>query len=109
VSDIPMAALVAVMVMVSFATFDWHSIAPGTLRRMPVGEIAVMLITVACVVITHNLAVGVVVGSVAAMAVFARRVARHAEVTAVIDPDRTTAVYRVTGELFFASSNDLVG
>ncbi|GGY59802.1 sodium-independent anion transporter [Streptomyces anulatus] len=109
VSDIPMAALVAVMVMVSFATFDWHSIAPGTLRRMPVGEIAVMLITVACVVITHNLAVGVVVGSVTAMAVFARRVAHHAEVTAVIDPDRTTAVYRVTGELFFASANDLVG
>ncbi|MFJ6809600.1 SulP family inorganic anion transporter [Streptomyces anulatus] len=109
VSDIPMAALVAVMVMVSFATFDWHSIAPRTLRRMPVGEIAVMLITVACVVITHNLAVGVVVGSVSAMVVFARRVAHLAEVTAVVDPDRTTVVYRVTGELFFASSNDLVG
>ncbi|MFJ9186234.1 MULTISPECIES: SulP family inorganic anion transporter [Streptomyces] len=109
VSGIPMAALVAVMVMVSFATFDWHSIAPRTLRRMPVGEIAVMLITVACVVITHNLAVGVVVGSVTAMVVFARRVAHLAEVTAVIDPDRTTVVYRVTGELFFASSNDLVG
>ncbi|MEV7656803.1 SulP family inorganic anion transporter [Streptomyces anulatus] len=109
VSDIPMAALVAVMVMVSFATFDWHSIAPRTLRRMPVGEIAVMVITVACVVITHNLAVGVVVGSVTAMVVFARRVAHLADVTAVIDPDRTTVVYRVTGELFFASSNDLVG
>ncbi|MFI2356368.1 SulP family inorganic anion transporter [Streptomyces anulatus] len=109
VSGIPMAALVAVMVMVSFATFDWHSIAPRTLRRMPAGEIAVMVITVACVVITHNLAVGVVVGSVTAMVVFARRVARLAEVTAVIDPDRTTVVYRVTGELFFASSNDLVG
>ncbi|EHM31481.1 MULTISPECIES: SulP family inorganic anion transporter [Streptomyces] len=109
VSGIPMAALVAVMVMVSFATFDWHSIAPRTLRRMPAGEIAVMLITVACVVITHNLAVGVVVGSVTAMVVFARRVAHLAEVTAVIDPDRTTVVYRVTGELFFASSNDLVG
>ncbi|MDX3503475.1 SulP family inorganic anion transporter [Streptomyces sp. ATCC51928] len=109
VSDIPMAALVAVMVMVSFATFDWHSIAPGTLRRMPVGELAVMLITVACVVTTHNLAVGVVVGSVTAMVVFAKRVAHLAEVTAVTDPDRTTVVYRVTGELFFASSNDLVG
>ncbi|MFJ8973267.1 SulP family inorganic anion transporter [Streptomyces anulatus] len=108
VSGIPMAALVAVMVMVSFATFDWHSIAPRTLRRMPAGEIAVMVITVACVVITHNLAVGVVVGSVTAMVVFARRVAHLAEVTAVIDPDRTTVVYRVTGELFFASSNDLV-
>ncbi|MEV6803593.1 SulP family inorganic anion transporter [Streptomyces sp. NPDC051132] len=109
VSDIPMAALVAVMVMVSVGTFDWHSVAPGTLRRMPAGEIAVMLITVACVVATHNLAVGVVVGSITAMAVFARRVARFAEVTAITGPDGTTVVYRVTGELFFASANDLAG
>ncbi|GII69808.1 sodium-independent anion transporter [Sphaerisporangium melleum] len=109
VSDIPMAALVAVMVMVSFATFDWHSIAPKTLKRMPTGEIAVMVITVACVVATHNLAVGVVVGSITAMIVFAKRVAHLAEVTAVVDPDGKTVVYRVTGELFFASSNDLVG
>ncbi|WMD02908.1 SulP family inorganic anion transporter [Streptomyces sp. FXY-T5] len=109
VSDIPMAALVAVMVMVSVATFDWHSIAPKTLRRMPAGEITVMVVTVACVVATHNLAVGVVVGSITAMVVFAKRVAHLAEVTAVTDPDGTTVVYRVTGELFFASSNDLVG
>ncbi|WP_203184241.1 SulP family inorganic anion transporter [Streptomyces pratensis] len=109
VSDIPMAALVAVMVMVSFATFDWHSIAPRTLERMPTGEIAVMVITVICVVTTHNLAIGVVVGSVAAMAVFAKRVARLADLTAVPDPDGTGVVYSVTGELFFASSEDLVG
>ncbi|MET9805274.1 SulP family inorganic anion transporter [Streptomyces halstedii] len=109
VSDIPMAALVAVMVMVSFATFDWHSVAPKTLRRMPVGETAVMLVTVACVVATDNLAIGVVVGSVTAMVVFARRVAHLADVTAVIDPDGVQVVYSVTGELFFASSNDLVG
>ncbi|MGW7438515.1 SulP family inorganic anion transporter [Streptomyces sp. NPDC054849] len=109
VSDIPMAALVAVMIMVSVATFDWHSIAPKTLRRMPAGEIAVMVITVACVVATHNLAVGVVVGSVTAMVIFAKRVAHRADVTAVTDPDGTTVVYSVTGELFFASSNELVG
>ncbi|MFH8758435.1 SulP family inorganic anion transporter [Streptomyces atroolivaceus] len=109
VSDIPMAALVAVMVMVSFATFDWHSIAPKTLKRMPAGEIAVMVITVVVVVATGNLAIGVVVGSVTAMVVFAKRVARLAGVTAVTAPDGTTIVYTVTGELFFASSNDLVG
>ncbi|MET7378558.1 SulP family inorganic anion transporter [Streptomyces sp. NPDC005526] len=109
VSDIPMAALVAVMVMVSFATFDWHSIAPKTLKRMPAGEITVMLVTVACVVATHNLAIGVVVGSVVAVVIFARRVAHLAEVTVVTDPDNATAVYRVNGELFFASSNDLIG
>ncbi|GAQ75140.1 C4-dicarboxylic acid transporter DauA [Streptomyces turgidiscabies] len=109
VSDIPMAALVAVMVMVSFATFDWHSLAPRTLRRMPVGEITVMVVTVGFVVATHNLAIGVVVGSVTAMVIFAKRVAHLADVTAVTGPDGTTVVYRVTGELFFASSNDLVG
>ncbi|WP_328718706.1 SulP family inorganic anion transporter [Streptomyces sp. NBC_00247] len=108
VSDIPMAALVGVMAMVSFATFDWHSIAPRTLRRMPAGEIAVMVITVVVVVATHNLAIGVVVGSVLAMVVFAKRVAHSADVTAVTDPDGTTVVYRVTGALFFASSNELV-
>ncbi|MFI2618757.1 SulP family inorganic anion transporter [Streptomyces sp. NPDC018584] len=108
VSDIPMAALVAVMVMVSFATFDWHSIAPKTLKRMPAGEITVMAVTVACVVATGNLAIGVVVGSVTAMVVFAKRVAHLATVTAVEAPDGTKVVYVVTGELFFASSNDLV-
>ncbi|MFD4629158.1 SulP family inorganic anion transporter [Streptomyces sp. NPDC058284] len=108
VSDIPMAALVAVMVMVCFATFDWHSIAPKTLKRMPAGEIAVMVVTVAFVVATHNLAIGVVVGTVTATVVFARRVAHLADVTAVVDPDGTRVVYSVTGALFFASADDLV-
>ncbi|MFF9391643.1 SulP family inorganic anion transporter [Streptomyces griseoluteus] len=109
VSDIPMAALVAVMVMVAFGTFDWHSIAPKTLRRMPAGEIIVMIITVIVVVATSNLAIGVVVGTLTAMVIFARRVAHLADVTAVPGPDGDTTVYSVTGELFFASSNDLVG
>ncbi|WP_346012133.1 SulP family inorganic anion transporter [Streptomyces sp. SID3343] len=108
VSDIPMAVLVAVMIMVSVGTFDWHSIAPATLKRMPIGETLVMVVTVAVVVATSNLAIGVVVGSVTAMVVFARRVAHLADVEAVKDPDGTTVVYTVTGEMFFASSNDLV-
>jgi SulP family sulfate permease len=108
VSDIPMAALVAVMVLVAFGTFDWHSIAPATLKRMPAGEIGVMAITVAVVVATGNLAIGVVVGTLTAMVIFARRVAHLVNVTAVPDPAGTRVVYLVTGELFFASSNDLV-
>ncbi|UQS24740.1 SulP family inorganic anion transporter [Amycolatopsis thermalba] len=108
VSEIPMAALVAVMVLVAVGTFDWHSIAPATLKRMPIGEIAVMVVTVAVVVATDNLAIGVVVGSITAMVIFARRVAHLVEVTAATDPDGTQVVYAVTGELFFASSNDLV-
>ncbi|MEU5088828.1 SulP family inorganic anion transporter [Streptomyces sp. NPDC021356] len=108
VSTIPMAALVAVMVLVSVGTFDWHSIKPATLRRMPVGETAVMVVTVIVVVATGNLSIGVVVGSLTAMVVFARRVARFTQVTSVTDPDGTQVVHTVTGQLFFASSNDLV-
>ncbi|MFI2641871.1 SulP family inorganic anion transporter [Streptomyces sp. NPDC018610] len=108
VSRIPMAALVAVMVLVSVGTFDWHSVKPATLKRMPVGETAVMVITVIVVVATGNLSIGVVVGSLIAMIVFARRVARFTEVTSVTDPDGAQVVYAVTGQLFFASSNDLV-
>ena len=109
VAIIPMAALVAVMIMVSVGTFDWHSIRPATLKRMPVGETAVMAATVAVVVITHNLAIGVIVGVIAAMVVFARRVAHFANVERTLDLDAAvpTAFYTVTGELFFASSNDL--
>ncbi|MFF9632022.1 SulP family inorganic anion transporter [Streptomyces fradiae] len=108
VSDIPMAALVAVMIMVSVATFDWHSVRPKTLQRMPLGETIVMVATVTVVVATHNLAVGVIAGSIIAMIVFARRVAHRAEVAGVVGPDGKQVVYAVTGELFFASSNDLV-
>lgn len=108
VSDIPMAALVAVMILVAFGTFDWHSIAPKTLKRMPAGEITVMVVTVAAVVATHNLAIGVVLGTITAMVIFAKRVSHLVNVTSVADPDGGSVVYAVTGELFFASSNDLV-
>jgi SulP family sulfate permease len=109
VAIIPMAALVAVMIMVSVGTFDWHSVRLSTLKRMPLGETIVMIATVAVVVVTHNLAVGVIIGVVAAMLVFARRVARFATVERSVDMESVvpTAHYTVTGELFFASSNDL--
>ena len=102
---IPMAALVAVMIVVSAMTFDWHSIRPATLRRMPLSETAVMVVTVVATVWTHNLAVGVILGVIAAMVLFARRVAHFTTVTRTVEGD--TARYRVDGELFFASSNDL--
>lgn len=108
VALIPMAALVAVMIMVSVGTFDWHSIHPKTLRRMPKSETLVMVATVAVTVVTHNLAYGVVVGVITAMVLFARRVAHLTEVVDVAHPDDDTRVYAVKGELFFASSNDLI-
>lgn len=105
VAIIPMAALVAVMIMVCVATFDWHSIRPSTLRRMPKSETTVMVATVALVVVTQNLAIGVVVGVVVASVLFVRRVAHFATVTRVLGEDAVH--YTVVGELFFASSNDL--
>ncbi len=105
VAAIPMAALVAVMIFVSITTFDWHSV--RTLRTMPRSETVVMLSTVAVVVATSNLAIGVAVGVLVACVLFARRVAHLVEVTATTD-EHGRRIYAVRGALFFASSNDLV-
>jgi SulP family sulfate permease len=109
VSVIPMAALVAVMIFVCWATFDWHSIHPRTLKMMPKSETMVMAATVIVTVATHNLAVGVGVGVLVAMVLFARRVAHFVTVERTVKPinGHETATYVVDGELFFASSNDL--
>ncbi|WP_435846265.1 SulP family inorganic anion transporter [Streptomyces diacarni] len=105
VARIPMAALVAVMIVVSATTFNWHSIRPSTLKMMPKSETFVMAITVALTVITSNLAIGVGAGILSAMVLFANRVAHMVTVERSSTPD--AAVYKVNGELFFASSNDL--
>ncbi|MFW0793443.1 SulP family inorganic anion transporter [Gordonia sp. CPCC 205515] len=109
---IPMAALVAVMIMVAFATMDWSSISPKTLRRMPLGESLVMASTVVVTVVTHNLAYGVIVGVIGAMTIFVKRAAGRASVEGVDHHDDETAsgpvrTYRITGNLFFASSHGL--
>ncbi len=114
VALIPMAALAAVMIVVSIGTMDWHSLHPRTLKLMPRSETVVMAATVVVTVATHNLAYGVIVGVLTAMVAFARRVAHLTNVEKVSEADTNrdgqvdTRVYRVTGELFFASSNDLV-
>lgn len=106
VASIPMAALVAVMIFVAWATFDWHSIRWSTIKRMPKSETSVMILTVVVVVLTKNLAYGVIAGVLLASILFARRVAHLA--TVVGGPvEGDTRRYTVTGELFFASSNDL--
>ena len=108
VGMIPMAALVAIMIMVSVGTIDWHSIRPRTLKLMPVSETVVMLVTVVGTLATSNLAVGVVLGVLTAMIMFARRVAHLASVERIDDASTTTSTYRIHGQLFWASSNDLV-
>ena len=110
--QIPMVALAAVMMVVAVTTVDWRSIHPATLRRMPLSETAVMLATVAIVVATHNLAIGVALGTVLAMVLFARRVSRVVKVerTQVAGSDGAAAevTYAVRGPLFFGSTGDLV-
>ncbi len=108
VARIPMAALVAVMIMVSIGTFDWSSIKPDMLRSLPRTETAVMVATVAIVVITHNLAYGVGAGVLLSAVFFVRHVSHVVNVTSVVDPDNVERLFAVSGELFFASTNDLV-
>ncbi|SDR84274.1 sulfate permease, SulP family [Friedmanniella luteola] len=108
IARIPMVALAAVMMVVALSTVSWHSVAPGTLRRMPLPETAVMVVTVIVTVATGNLAVGVAVGVVLAMVLFARRVAHVIDVERTVSEDGTSVRYEVVGPLFFGSSNDLV-
>ncbi|MEO2104424.1 MAG: SulP family inorganic anion transporter, partial [Actinomycetota bacterium] len=81
VAAIPMAALVAVMIMVAIGTFDWNSIKPRALKHMPRAETAVMAVTVGIVVLTHNLAYGVGAGVVLSAVFFVRKVVHVVNVT----------------------------
>ncbi len=108
VAQIPTAALVAVMIMVSVGTFNWRSIKPVTLRDNPRAETLVMVVTVLTTVFTHNLAYGVGVGVVLSAVLFARNVSEIVSVISKLDPNNEAEVYEVKGQLFFASIGDLV-
>lgn len=103
VAQIPMAALVAVMVMVSVGTFDWSSILK--LRATPVQSSFVMLATTVTVVVTHDLSKGVMLGVVLSAIFFMRRVGKTIAVTEVDTPEEGVLRYRVSGQLFFASAD----
>jgi SulP family sulfate permease len=102
VAQIPMAALVAVMIMVSINTFQWRSI--RTLVTHPRSSSAVMLGTVVVVVATHDLAKGVVFGVVLSGLFFAHKVTKFFGVTSSRDEARAVRTYRVTGQIFFATA-----
>lgn len=104
VKRIPMAALVAIMIMVSIGTFSWVSL--RNLRTHPRSSSAVMLATVAGVVLTHNLAIGVLIGVLLSGIFFAGKVARLFRVTSTLSADGAARTYRVEGQLFFASADD---
>ncbi|PTW60657.1 SulP family sulfate permease [Breoghania corrubedonensis] len=104
VRQIPMAALVAIMIMVSVGTFSWSSI--KNLKDHPRSSSAVMLVTVACVVTTHNLAIGVLAGVLLSGIFFAAKIAQIFRVTSEVSGDGQERVYKVQGQLFFASVED---
>ena len=103
VARIPMAALVAVMIMVSVGTFDWGSMLK--LRSTPVQSSIVMLATTATVVITHDLSKGVVLGVVLSAIFFMRKIGKTIAVTEVETAEEGVLRYRVRGQLFFASAD----
>ena len=106
VARIPMAALVAVMVMVSIGTFSWVSI--KNLRTHPRSSSVVMLATVAVVVATHNLAIGVFVGVLLSGIFFAWKIGQIFAVRSELSADGAERTYVVTGQVFFASADAFV-
>lgn len=104
--QIPMAALVAVMIMVSISTFSWASV--RNLKTHPKSSSVVMLATVAVVVATHNLALGVLVGVLLSAVFFASKVRGVLSVDSELDKTEACRQYRVHGQVFFASSEALV-
>jgi len=106
VARIPMAALVAVMIMVSIGTFSWTSL--RNLRDHPKSSSAVMLATVIVVVATHDLAKGVLVGVLLSGFFFAHKVGRILHVSSMAADDGRTRTYVVTGQVFFASAENFI-
>jgi SulP family sulfate permease len=106
VAQIPMAALVAVMIMVSIGTFSWESL--RNLKKHPVSTSAVMITTVVVVVATHNLAYGVFVGVLLAAMNFANKVAQFKYVNSELSADGLIRTYKVVGQVFFASADKFV-
>lgn len=106
VAMIPMGALVAVMFMVSFSTFSWNSL--RNLRAVPKSETAVMITTVVVTILTHNLAIGVVVGVALSAIFFSRKIADIIHVESHLENNDQERVYRIDGQIFFVSVETLI-
>ena len=102
VGMIPMAALAAVMIMVSIGTFSWDSV--RNLHKSPLSSSIVMVSTVVVVVATHDLAKGVFVGVLLSALFFVTKVGRLQRTTSILSEDGRSRAYSVTGQLFFASA-----
>lgn len=102
---IPMAALVAVMIMVSISTFSWGSI--RNLKEYPLSTNIVMVVTVVVVVATHNLAYGVLAGTLLAAMFFANKIAHYLDIASKHEPEHNHRTYYVVGQVFFGSADRL--
>ena len=103
---IPMAALVAVMIMVSIGTFNWDSI--KNIRSYPLSSNIVMLSTVGVVLATGNLALGVLIGVLLSALFFASKIERYLSVESLYDESSRTRTYQVKGQVFFSSSDKFI-
>ena len=103
ISIIPMAALVAVMIMVSIGTFDWASI--KNLKTLPLSTNIVMLSTVVVTVYTHNLALGVITGVLFASLFFANKISHFMYCETSYNEDKSVKTYKFVGQVFFNSAD----
>lgn len=103
ISIIPMAALVAVMIMVSIGTFDWGSI--KNLKTLPLSTNIVMIVTVIVTVYTHNLAHGVVAGVLLASLFFANKISHFMYCNTSYDENKEVKTYEFVGQVFFNSAD----
>ena len=106
VQQIPMAALVAVMIMVSIGTFNWSSITQ--IKRIPRSETVTMITTVLVTVYTRNLAIGVIVGVALSTLAFSRKIAKLVFVDSLLDAEQQQRTYSVSGQLFFVSVDEFL-
>jgi SulP family sulfate permease len=106
VGQIPMAALVAVMIMVSIGTFSWDSL--RNLTKNPPSSSVVMIATVVVVVATHDLAKGVFVGVLLSALFFATKVGRLLQIGSRVEDEGRTRYYTVVGQVFFASADHFI-
>ena len=104
--QIPMAALVAVMIMVSIGTFSWDSL--RQMPKLPISTNIVMVTTVVVVVATHNLALGVGVGVLLAAMFFANKISHFMYVESALSDDGQVRTYQVIGQVFFSSADKFV-
>jgi SulP family sulfate permease len=105
VVQVPMAALAGVMIMVSIGTFDWASL--KSLHIVPRTDAVVMVATVATVVVTHDLAKGVLAGVLLSAIFFTHKISQ-VKINSFVDKLNSKVTYHVSGQLFFASVSDLV-